>query len=130
MTAEREVLRLTGTVYSGSGSASRNLGRPKVRRRLAARLRQPMYPGSLNLRVPGVSIPEDLGPPAVEFIGRKGRDYQLWPAWIKSLRVWAMVPGKRGHGPDSLEVLAGVRLRDHLGIADGQTVTISVEVRR
>lgn len=121
----------TGTVFGGSGTCSRRL--PQFGAGLERHLGYTPYPGSLNLRT---EPPLDLGPPAVDWVGRRGsrtRDYQFWPAWISDgvqggLACHAMVPGPRGHGPDSIEVVAPVRLRDELGLADGDTVALDVEV--
>jgi CTP-dependent riboflavin kinase len=54
------------------------------------------------------------------------RPYWFWPAWLNGRPVHALDPAGRGHGPDSVEVVAPVRLRDRLGLVDGDTVTLEV----
>jgi len=120
------VRTLTGTVFSGSGTCSRKLRPESHARGLDRELGYQPYPGSLNLRCDDAV---DLGPPAVVWPGTvRGRDrpYWFWPAWIGDLPVHAMDPAGRGHGPDCIEVVARDRLRDRLGLVDGDTVTLEV----
>lgn len=119
------VRTLRGQVFTGSGSNSRKM--PAFSRGLDRELGYQPVPGSLNLRM---DRPVALGPPAVDWLGRHGsrtRDYQLWPAWIGNLFCHAMVPGRRGHGPECVELVAPVRLRDRFGLRDGDTVTVEVQ---
>lgn len=120
------VHRRTGVVFGGSGSNSRIM--PRFSTGLDAQLGYQPVPGSLNLRL---DQPVKLGPPAVDWLGRHGgrtRDYQMWPAWIGDLACHAMVPGRRNHGPDCLEMLAPVRLRDQYSLADGNELVFDVAV--
>lgn len=120
------VRRLTGTVFGGSGSNSRRMR--QFGTGLDRRLGYEPFWGSLNLRMPDALR---LGAPWLDWVGRNGsrrRDYQFWRAWIGGLPCHAMIPGRRGHGPDCVEIVAPVRLRDHLGLADGDTVTVDVEM--
>lgn len=121
------VRQVTGWAFTGGGWCSKKL--PPFSRGLDQRLGYQPYPGSLNLRV---AEPFALGPPAVNWVGKRGsrtRDYQFWRAWTGDLACHAMVPGTRGHGPDCIEMTAPVRLRDHLRIKDGDAVTVDVEPR-
>lgn len=120
------VQQLSGRVFGGSGTCSRKLTPALHGRGLDRELGYQPYPGSLNLRC---AQPVDLGPPAVDWPGRVGtrrRPYQFWPAWVGDLACHVMVPGPRGHGPDCVELVAPVRLRDALSLADGDTVTVDV----
>lgn len=120
------VTTLTGTVFAGSGTCSRKL-RPDLHARgLDKRLGYQPYPGSLNLRCDG---PVDLGTPVVHWPGTvngRQRPYWFWPAWISDLPLHAMDPAGRGHGPNHVELVAPTRLRDTLGLADGDRVTVEV----
>lgn len=119
------IRRHAGTVFGGSGSNSRKMR--QFGDGLNAALGYEPFWGSLNLHMPHAVR---LGEPWLNWLGRDGaktRDYQFWRAWIGGLRCHAMIPGNRGHGPDCVEIVAPVKLRDHLGLADGDTVTIDVE---
>lgn len=118
----------TGTVFAGSGTCSRKLT-PKLHARgLDRQLGYQPYPGSLNLRCDHAV---DLGTPAVNWpgqVGGKRRPYWFWPAWVGKVACHAMDPAGRGHGPDCIEVVAPVKLRDRLKLADGSAVRIDIEM--
>lgn len=114
---------LTGVAFAGSGWCSRNMPRYDVG--LGALLGYEPFPGSLNVRLPE---PHALGKPWLDWRPAARHDRQLWRAWVGDLPCHAHVPGTRNHGPDTLELVAPVKLRDRLGIADGDAVTFDVEV--
>lgn len=119
------VQRLAGEVFSGSGTNSRLM--PQYSQGLEKHLGYRPVPGSLNLRMDHAVR---LGAPALDWTGRKGRrtrDYQFWPAWVGKVACHAMVPGNRGHGPECLELVAPVRLRDKFRLVDGAALTVDVE---
>lgn len=119
--------RVEGTVFAGSGTCGRKLTPALHARGLDRELGYQPYPGSLNLRM-GVAN-DFLGAPAVDWPGvvkSKTRPYQFWPAWLDNRPVHVMVPGTRGHGPNHIELVAPVKLRDELGLDDGDTVTVDV----
>ena len=126
-------LLLTGAVFTGGGNHRGHAQR--FTQDLGARLGYEPYAGSLNLRLRGLAGPvrEALGPPAVDFQdetrpgrGRHGGDYQLWPARLQGQECHVVIPGRRGHGPDSVELVAPVRLRDALSLADDDEVQVEV----
>lgn len=121
------VVTLTGTVFAGSGTCSRKLRSDLHARGLDVQLGYQPYPGSLNLRCDG---PVDLGQPVVDWPGTvngKRRPYWFWPAWVGKTPLHAMIPATRGHGPNHVELVAPMRLRDQLGLVDGDTVTVEVQ---
>ena len=129
-------LVLTGIVETGNGNHSRFA--PKFAKRLGKILGYQPFPGSLNVRVTSdVNVVARLGTPAAQYVdrrsvwgGKHACDYQYWPARLVTasgaVQGHAMRPGKRGHGPDSIEFLAAVKLRDALTLADGDAVTLEV----
>jgi hypothetical protein len=130
ITYQRPIYRLPGTIqtltgeaFTGSGWCSRNMPRYDVG--LGAKLGYEPFPGSLNVRLPA---PHSLGQPALNWSGARSRDRQFWRAWVGELACHAHVPGKRNHGPDVLELVAPVKLRERFGIVDGDPVTFDVEV--
>ena len=95
-------------------------------------------PGSLNLRLdPPDSARELLGPPRRKYWdrrrprwGKKGGDYWFWPARFgtgsHAIEGHVMLPGVRGHGPDCLELVAPIKLRDAWDLKDGDRLWIKV----
>jgi riboflavin kinase len=115
---------LTGRVFSGSGNCSRNM--PKWDKGLGKHLGYEPFPGSLNVRLPE---PHALGKPWLDWRPAPRHDRQLWRAWIDSLSYChAHVPGRRNHGPDTLELIAPVKLRERFGLVDDDEITFDVEV--
>jgi len=117
------VSTLTGTAFTGSGWCSRNMLRYDVG--LGEKLGYEPFPGSLNVRLPEA---HKLGRPWLDWRPAKHHDRQFWRAWIGDLACHVHVPGTRNHGPDALELVAPVNLRDCFGIKDGDPVTFDVEV--
>jgi hypothetical protein len=117
------VSTLTGEAFTGSGWCSRLMPRYDVG--LGAKLGYEPFPGSLNVRLPEA---HKLGRPWLDWRPAKRHDRQFWRAWIGDLACHAHVPGTRNHGPDTLELVAPVKLRDRFGITDGDPVTFDVEV--
>lgn len=120
-----------GTVFSGSKTCSRKL--PEHGRGLADQLGYTPFWGSLNLKLDRVL---HLGTPELDWRGRsvrgRTRDYQFWNAWLDDdeTPIHAMQPGRRGHGPDCIELVSGVKLRDALGLVDGSEVYLDVETAK
>lgn len=127
---ERAGLPVVGEVFGGSGNNGRHV--PRFVHELEPVLGYRPFPGSLNLRTRWAFR---LGPYAGEFVdesrgrgGRRGGDYQLWPARVDGYDgpVHVIRPGERGHGRYSLELWAPDKLRDVLKLKDGDTVTVRV----
>ncbi|MFA5604183.1 MAG: DUF120 domain-containing protein [Bacilli bacterium] len=124
---------ITGRVFTGNGVHGRHSTR------LAEDWNKVLgyvpFPGSLNLRTKVSNLHSQLGPPVMEYVdakrgkaGRKGGDYQIWPAKIigSTVQCHLIVPGSRTHGPDTCEILAPVSLRETLGISDDSEVRLLV----
>jgi riboflavin kinase len=119
--------RIEGTVFSGSGTCGRKLTPALHGRGLDRELGYQPFPGSLNLRL---DVDNDaLGDPHIDWPGTvngKKRPYWFWPAWVDGLACHAMIPATRGHGPNHVELVAPVRLRDQLDLNDGDTLMVDV----
>lgn len=126
----RDGIPVTGRVESGSGNNGRLL--PRFSTTLADMLGYMPFPGSMNVRTPRAFR---LGAYAMEYVdpargkgGRRGGDYQIWHAQVDGYGGPCHVqrPGVRSHGRDMLEVWAPVRIRDVLGLNDGDAVTVRI----
>ena len=124
-------LVVPGWVFTGGGNHSTFA--PRFSEQLSEVIGYSPFPGSLNIRTRGLDVHSALGPPAVDFQdesrpgrGRKGGDYQLWPASLGGIECHALVPGVRHHGTDTVEVVAPVHLRTELGLEDESEVALEV----
>ena len=123
--------KITGVVFSDLGRAASFMSVDRVRKTLGEKLGFFPYPGTLNLRLEtdeamewwreararrGIEIPSE--DPAhcharcflVEIEGKR--------------RGAVILPEVAGYPPDKVEVIAPVRLKDELGVKDGERVTI------
>lgn len=119
------VRRFTGIVFDGSGANSRRM--KQFGNGLGAKLGYEPFWGSLNIRL---SLKVPLKEPWLNWVGRNGsktRDYQFWRAWIGNLPCHAMIPGNRSHGPDCLEIVAPMRLRNALKLNSGDNIAVDIE---
>lgn len=107
-----------GIAFSGSGNAGKAL--PLIADRLAPLLGYRPFRGSLNLRV---TERLDLGPPVAKVTAP--REFSFWPAKVNGTDCHVMQPGIRGW-PHSIEIVAPVKLRDTMGIQDGDSVTVTL----
>ena len=122
-----EVVRLTGVVESGVGDFARWIERLQGHyRRLTG---VTLYPGTLNVRL---AAPFRMPPGALRL---EAEDHggevsvSLLPCRVGGLaafvlRTDANEAGEGDHPPEVLELAAAVRLRDALGLADGDEVTV------
>lgn len=121
------VKRFRGRAFSGSGNNARSLRR-FADERLTTVLGYEPFPGSLNL---AFDEQPDLGP-AVRYWARTidsdRRAYVIWPAWIQGVPGHVMIPTARTAHPNTLEAWAPVKLRDRLGIKDGDVVAVDVQL--
>lgn len=119
---------ITGTIFSGSGTCSRKLKPNLHAAGIDKELGYQPFPGSLNLRC---EYNVDLGKPVINWPGRvkpggRSRPYWFWPAWVGDHACHAMVPGPRGHGPDSIELVSPVSIRNRFGYIDGDQLTVDI----
>ncbi len=104
---------VVGTVTSGRGLAAR-----RMRRKQTAGVLEPLgfipHPGTLNLTAPDLDRDRVLRLPKV--LDMRGRPY--WPARVGRHRVLVVIHDRH------IELVARVRLRDALGITDGDRITV------
>lgn len=124
-------LRWSGVVTAGSGNHGR-FSRA-FRDAVAPLLGYRMELGSLNVRTALPAVRPLLGAPAIRFYHRRryhGRmdtvDYLYWPARVGGIACHAMIPGRRVHGPEWIELVAPVHLRTALGLGDGDAVEVVI----
>jgi riboflavin kinase len=128
-----DYVMLTGKVISGARKAGFFTQLDWVQEQCLSKLGFKPYPGTLNLEICEEDLPVveafkkveeiTLIPPSPEFCIARA-----FPISIGTVRGAVIVPSEEVniHGKTVIEVIASVRLKDALGIADGDSVALLV----
>jgi len=125
---------IKGRITSGMGEGAYYLSRKGYREGLAALVGFTPYPGTLNV-VPNEPFRMDMlsGKASNMLPGYSGeeRSFGAVRVFRASLRdiPCAVVMPERTHRTDVLEIIAADRLRDVLGIDDGEEIEVTVHLR-
>ena len=126
---------LRGKVFTGFGEGAYYVSLPGYRRQFVERLGFEPYPGTLNLRLDRESLRlrrklELMEGIVIDGFTHGGRRYgavKCFRARVEGRVRGAVLLIERTHyGPDVLEVIAPVNLREALGLRDGDWVSVSV----
>lgn len=125
-----ERLKLTGVVFSDLGRAASFMTVDWVAAALKHALGFEAYPGTLNVRLDTPEarrvwsrVREGGGIPIAAGAGFCAA--RCFPALIEgNWRVAAILPEVEGYPADKLEIVAAVRLKEKLKLADGARLTI------
>ena len=124
--------RLTGVVFSDLGRGASFMGLDWVQRSLRKSLGFSPYPGTLNLRLETEQVIAawreiQAQVPGIEIAARDPSHCQArcFPVEIDGKHRGAvLLPEVAGYPADKIEVVAPVRLKDELKLADGGRVTL------
>ncbi|MFB6142974.1 MAG: DUF120 domain-containing protein [Halorientalis sp.] len=133
---------LTGFVTSGMGEGRHYISLPGYMEQFVEKLGYEPFPGTLNVDLTDESVRARAGVAALEPVTIEGweddeRTYgpaYCYPASVETdgagyEPAHVISPERTHHGEDQLEVIAPERLRDELGLADGDELTIHVTER-
>lgn len=122
---------VSGTVVSGSGAAARFTALPWVESQCVEKLGFTPFPGTLNLELPPESVC------ALELLRKSGVmelvppdpsscSAGVVPVFVDSIRGALVFPsaGEGARDRNVVEIIAPVKLRDALDLADGSDVTL------
>lgn len=124
-----------GKVFSGLGRGAYYVGMPGFRKRFEDLLGYSPYPGTLNLRLDSpeevkqrTRLRETLGMSVAPFAheGKKLSSVKCFGGEMRGVGITLTIPEITDYDDSVLEVIAPVRLRDALGLSDGQTVPLSI----
>jgi len=135
-------LALDGTVTGGMGEGRHYINLPGYKRQFEEKLGYEPYPGTLNVSLTADARRERSAMDAVEGVPidsweddeRTYGSATCYPATLDAGEdsyspVHVIVPDRTHHDEDQLELIAPDRLRDDLGLDDGDEVTVYVEGR-
>jgi len=127
-------MELVGRVRAGAGLGAPRMSDPHVMELISRSVGFRPVPGTLNVILEqafdrelatGYVSGRDLSPTWQEDVGQAG--YWLTPIVVAGrFEGVAVQANESGYPPEQIEVLCAVRLRDALGLADGDSLTISV----
>jgi riboflavin kinase len=131
---------LSGVVTSGMGEGRHYITLPGYMEQFESRLGYAPFAGTLNLDLDDESVRARARMDAIDPVpidGWEGEDRTYgpafcWPAVLETSagdryeRAHVIAPERTHHGADQLEVIAPERLRDALGLDDGDHVTVHV----
>jgi riboflavin kinase len=121
-----------GTIFSGTGQGRKFIDLPWVKRQIEEKLGFTPYSGTLNLRLTKESIEKKTRLETTEeFVIEPQAGYcrgVMFRAQIGSIHGAIVVPRVPNYPVSILEVIAPVYLREHLKLADGNQVTVTVSI--
>ncbi len=131
---------LSGTVTSGMGEGRHYITLEGYMRQFVEKLGYEPFAGTLNIDLTPDSVRKrarlsSFEPVTIEGWESEDRSYgpaYCYPATLEAAagtctEAHVITPERTHHGDDHLEVIAPVRLRDDLDLADGDEVTVDVE---
>jgi len=124
-------LVFVGTVSSGEGNGKKFVEMPWVKQQIEEKLGFSPYLGTLNLRLTRKSAKRSLLETAGGEVIQPQAGYYpgvLFKATIDTLECAIVIPIMPNYPNDILEIIAPVYLRKHLKLADGNVITVSVNV--
>ncbi|MFC5366235.1 CTP-dependent riboflavin kinase [Salinirubrum litoreum] len=133
-------LTLEGTVTSGMGEGRHYISLPGYMEQFRERLDYEPFAGTLNVELTEESVRARAGMASLDAVsidGWEDEERTFGPATCYAATIVAgddsfdtahiIVPDRTHHDETQLEVIAPAKLRDELGLADGDTITVRVE---
>jgi riboflavin kinase len=125
-------IKLSGKVFSGQGEGEKFLELPWVKRQVKEKLGFIPYHGTLNVRLSEESakrrkLLEKVASmkvcPAEGYCSGK-----IFKAFVGMLECAIVIPEVAGYPRDVLEIIAPANLREKLQLADGDKITVTVNL--
>ena len=127
-------MELVGRIRAGAGLGAPRMADERVMQLITASIGFRPVPGTLNviLEQPfdralatDYMSAADLSPTWQDDVGQAG--YWLTPIVVAGqFQAVAVQADEPGYPPEQIELLCGVRLREALGLADGDSITVAV----
>jgi len=126
-------LIIAGKIISGAGQGAFFTQLDWVQEQCLEKLGFKPYPGTLNIQIHEEMVPVietlpqeqiiELIPPDSNFCSGK-----VFPVVVEGLPAAVVLPEEdvRVHGKNIIEIISNVRLKDALGLKDGDSITIMI----
>jgi riboflavin kinase len=125
-------IKLIGEVFSGRGEGTRFLELPWVKRQIKEKLGFIPYHGTLNLRLSeGSAKRRKLLEKATAMQVCPAEGYcsgKIFKASVGLVECAVVVPEAAGYPENVLEIIASANLREKLQVADGDEITVTVNL--
>ncbi len=131
----RERLALVGRATSGLGEGAFYMRQKGYREQFRKKLGYEPYEGTLNVKVQGPDVSKlqilvEAGGIPIDGFEANGRTFggaRCFPSTLRGVRCAVILP-IRSHYTDTIEVISKEYLRGRLGIADGDAVTLELDL--
>ena len=133
-------IELRGAVTGGMGEGRHYISLPGYMEQFAERLGYEPFPGTLNVDLDAEGVRARAGMSAIEAVPideweDEERTYgsaSCYPATVEAdagthEETHAIVPDRTHHDETQLELIAPVKLRDELGLEDGDEIEVRIE---
>ncbi|MFB6180403.1 MAG: DUF120 domain-containing protein [Candidatus Nanohalobium sp.] len=123
-------MKLQGKVETGYGKAQQFLDKKPYKEKIKQEIGFKPFPGTLNLEVRPEKLEKIMENSRKERVesfehrGEKQGGLDLYPGQFEGLEVAIVDPDRSLHGMGTAEILASVKLREKLGLEDGDEVEI------
>ena len=125
-------IKLSGKVFSGQGEGEKFLELPWVKRQVKEKLGFIPYHGTLNVRLSEESAKRrKLLEKATSMKVCPAEGYcsgKIFKAFVGVLECAIVIPEVAGYPRDVLEIIAPANLREKLQLADGDKITVTVNL--
>ncbi|MET1124770.1 MAG: winged helix-turn-helix domain-containing protein/riboflavin kinase [Archaeoglobaceae archaeon] len=129
-----EWIKISGRVFSGLGEGRYYVSLDGYRKQFREKLGFDPYPGTLNLKIPREQMhfrrmlerEEGILIKGFRSENRTFGDVKAFKAKIKDTECAVVLPKRTHYPPDVLEIIAPVKLRNSLGLEDGDMVEVEV----
>jgi len=126
---------IEGIIVSGLGEGRYYISQPEYRRQFKDKVAFVPYPGTLNVRLSGgdlskVMVLRDSDGIEIQGFQRDGRTFgsgKVFKATLNGTECAVIIP-LRSHYTDIVEVISKERLREALGLKDGDRVELRIKV--
>ena len=125
-------IKLSGKVFSGRGEGEKFLELPWVKRQVKEKLGFIPYHGTLNVRLSEENAKRrKLLEKAASMKVCPAEGYcsgKIFKAFVGMLECAIVIPEVAGYPRDVLEIIAPANLREKLQLADGDKITVTVNL--
>lgn len=119
-----------GKIFTGEGKASEFLRKAPYREFLSSRLGKSVFPGTLNLKVDQKAVKklkkvaDHYRMDSTYYKGKELGGIDVYAIKIDDTEALIVDPDLTRYGDDVMEIVASEKLRDKLGLEDGDYVGI------